>query len=144
MHRAYLLTVTALGEVGTGVALLVLPSVPVALLLGMSAVAPEALFIGRVTGAALLALGVASWLARADEPCSSQAGLLTGLLIYDGTAAALLGYAGLVLGLAGVALWPAAALHAALAVWCALSLWGKPYPPRPPEGNGGRPVRPPL
>ena len=126
MHRAWLLIVTAFTEVGTGLALLVVPSVPLALLLGVSATVPEALLIGRVTGAALLAIGVASWLARGDRQGPAQLGVLTGVLIYDGAAAALLAYAGLVLSMAGALLWPAVVIHTALAVWCLACLRSGP------------------
>jgi len=122
MHRAHFLIVTAIVEAGTGLLLLFLPAVPLVLLLGVSQAAPEAIFIGRVTGAGLLAIGVASWLGRNDERSPAQLGLLVGVLIYDGAAAALLGYAGLVLSMAGIALWPAVVIHTALAVWCVLCL----------------------
>jgi hypothetical protein len=98
--------------------------VPLALLLGLSEAAPETLLVGRVAGAALLAIGVASWLARGDSAGPAQLGVLIGILIYDGAAAALLGHAGLVLGFAGIALWPAVVLHTALAGWCVLCLCG--------------------
>jgi hypothetical protein len=123
MHRTWLLTVTALVEVGTGLFLLFLPSLPLALLLGVSLAAPEAVFIARVAGAALLALGVACSLARSDRHGPAQRGVLTGVLTYDVAAAALLAYAGLVLNMAGIALWPAVVLHTALAVWCLACLW---------------------
>jgi hypothetical protein len=126
MHQEKLLIVTGFLEVGTGLSLLLLPAVPLALLLGLSVSAPEALLIGRVAGAALLALGVASWLARYDQHGPTQTGLLTGILVYDVAAAVLLAYAGLVLSLVGVALWPAVVAHTALAVWCAACLWAKP------------------
>jgi hypothetical protein len=118
MHRAYLLIVTALLEVGAGLALLAVPSSVVELLLGVSVTAPEGLLIGRLAGSALLAIGVSSWLARGDRQGRAQRGVLVGILIYDGAAAALLAYAGLVLSLTGVLLWPAVALHTALAAWC--------------------------
>jgi hypothetical protein len=114
MHRDWLLIVTAVIEAGAGLALLVVPSVPLALLLGASAAVPEALLVGRVTGAALLALGVASWLARGDGHGHAQLGVLTGILLYDGAAAALLGYAGLATSMVGTLLWPA--------VWCLVCL----------------------
>jgi hypothetical protein len=123
MHRAYLLILTGFIEVGTGALLLVLPSVPLALLLRVSVAAPETLLVGRIAGAALLALGVACWAGRSDGRSATHRGLLTGVLIYDVAAAAILAYAGLASGLAGVALWPAVALHTALAAWCAASLW---------------------
>lgn len=126
MHQAYLLIVTAFIEVGAGLALLILPSGPLALLLGESVTAPEALLVGRLAGAALLSLGVASWLARADQEGPALSGLMTGILIYDGAAAALLGYAGFGLRMAGVALWPAVVLHTVLGIWCVVCLWVKP------------------
>jgi hypothetical protein len=120
MQRKYLLMVTALGECGTGLALLGLPAVVFRLLLGVDSPAPEALLVGRVAGGALLAIGVSCWLDRNDR--QPAPGLLTGVLIYDVVAAVLLAHAGSVLDMAGVALWPAVALHGALALWSAYCL----------------------
>ncbi len=122
MRQAVLFLVTAVLEVGTGLLLLVVPTVPLAVLLGVEQPGPEALLVARIAGAALLALGVASGLARADEGSAAGVGLLIGILIYDVGAAALLAYAGLGLGMVGLALWPAVAIHAALAGWCLGSL----------------------
>jgi hypothetical protein len=122
MHAAYFLIVTAFAEVGPGLLLLLAPAAPLALPLGESRAVPEALFVGRVAGAALLALGVACRLARGDRHGPARQGLLVGALIYDAAAAVLLAYAGLVLTLAGVALWPAVVLHTALAGWCVACL----------------------
>jgi hypothetical protein len=124
MHRAYLLIVTAFLEAGTGLALLVLPSVPLALLLGVGMTSPETLLVGRVAGAALLAIGVVCWLARHDSQSPAQLGVLWGVLVYDLSAAVLLGYAALVLSMTGIALWPAVVVHTVLAVWCAVGLRG--------------------
>jgi hypothetical protein len=136
MHRAWLLIVTALIEVGAGLALLAVPAVPLALLLGVSEAGPVALLVGRVAGAALLALGVASWLARGDRQGHAQLGVLTGILIYDGAAAALLGYAGSVMSMAGTLLWPAVVLHSALGVWCLVCLCVKPPASRIASSGG--------
>jgi hypothetical protein len=118
MGRAYLLRATALIEVGTGVLLLLVPALPLALLLGVPEGAPEAIFVARVAGAALLALGVACWLGRRDGRNPSQHGLLIGMFLYDVAAAALLAYAASFLNMAGLALWPAVVLHTGLALWC--------------------------
>ncbi len=126
MHRGNIWIATAILEVGTGLALLVVPSVPLALLLGLKQASPEAIFVGRVAGAALLALGVASWLARGDRGSPAERGLLIGVLIYDAAAAGLLVYAALGLSMAGVALWPAVVVHAALALWCVVCLGARP------------------
>jgi hypothetical protein len=114
MHRLYFLIVTALAEAGTGLLLLIVPSIPVALLLGVKEVSAEVAICARIAGAALLSIGVACWFGRFDK----GSGLLTSVLIYDVAAAAILAYSGLFVSLVGIALWPAVLLHAVLAVWC--------------------------
>ena len=143
MQRKYFLIVTAFGEMGTGLLLLFLPAVLLALLLGASPAAPEAIFVGRLAGAALLAIGVACWIARNELGCPTQLGLLAGVLLYDVAAAALLAYAGLGLSMVGVALWPAVVLHVALAGWCSACFRsGRVLNGREPRGPGDGP--PPL
>jgi len=118
MQTKWFLIVTAFAEAGTGLCLLVLPAVPIALLLGLTQAAPETLLICRIAGAALLCIGIASCLARNDQRTPAQLGLLTGILLYDLAAAVLLGFAGVALNMVGLALWPAVVLHALLAAWC--------------------------
>jgi hypothetical protein len=57
-------------------------------------------------------------MARNDTRTPAQLGLLTGILIYNVAASMLLAFAGAVLEMTGVLLWPAVAVHAILAVWC--------------------------
>jgi hypothetical protein len=118
MHLSWFMMVTALGEAATGLFLLVLPAGALASLLGVKEAGHEAIFLGRIPGSALLAIGVACWLARRDQGGPAQYGMLAGVLVYDVAAAALLAYAGLVLKITGLFLWPAVVLHSALAVWC--------------------------
>jgi len=113
-----LLIVTAVIEAGTGLALAMSPSAPVAMLLGSSLDTPTGLVVGRVAGAALLSLGIACWLARNDEQSRAATGLIVAMLLYNTAVAAVLAYAGIGLRLTGVGIWPAVLLHAALAVWC--------------------------
>src|SRR5678815_522435 len=101
MHRTYLLIVTSITEGGTGLLLLLLPSVPLALLLGIDHAAIEAAVIARVAGGALIALSIACWYGRSDSG-PSQRGILLGVLIYDVSAATILVYAGLTLNFAGI------------------------------------------
>lgn len=118
MKPKHLFIVTAVIEVGTGLALLLSPSVPVSVLLGSSLDTPTGLIVGRVAGAALLSFGFACWLARNDEQSQAAKGLIAAMLLYNVAAVAVLAYAGAGLGLTGVGIWPAVLLHAALAVWC--------------------------
>jgi len=113
-----LLIVTAAAEMATGLALLVLPSLVVSLLLGGSLDTPAAQVVARMTGAALLSLGVACWLARNDEMSRAAVGVVAAMLLYNVAAVSVLLYASIGLGLSGIGLWPAVILHVALAVWC--------------------------
>jgi hypothetical protein len=113
-----LLTLTAVIEVGAGLAFLCCPTTAVALLLGSSLGTSAAVALGRLAGAALLALGVACWLARQDGQSCATTGLVAAMLVYNLAAVAILASARIGSGLAGVALWPAVILHAAMAVWC--------------------------
>jgi hypothetical protein len=117
-----LLMVTALVETPIGLMLLLSPDFVGALLLGASLDAPAALVVARVAGAALLSLGSACWLARDDGPSRARRGLLAAMLLYNSVAVAVLAHAGAVARLVGVLMWPATALHAALAVWCIAGL----------------------
>jgi hypothetical protein len=119
-----LCAVTAVIELGAGAALLCCPSAMVVLLLGEPLTAPAPLIIVRIGAAGLLSLGVACWLARGDTQSRAARGLIAAMLLYNVAAVALLAYAGVGVGLHGVALWPGAAIHAAMAGWCAACLRG--------------------
>src|SRR5207249_10586408 len=117
-----LLKLTGIIETATGLGLMAVPSVVVRLLLGSPLDTFAAVMLARVAGAALLALGVACWLARDDTQSRAARGLVVAMLIYNIAATALLAFAGIGLGLQGVALWPAVVLHAVMAIWCITTL----------------------
>src|SRR5258707_9658745 len=116
-----LLKFTAIIEAATGLGLIALPAIVVRLLLGAE-ISGASIPLGRVAGAALLALGVACWLARDDSQSRTARGLVVAMLMYNIPATAILAFAGIGLGLHGVALWPAVVLHAAMAAWCVACL----------------------
>jgi Kef-type K+ transport system membrane component KefB len=126
MFMKTLYTVTAVIELGAGLALLCCPSATVTLLVGAPLEAPAALTVGRVSGAGLLALGVACWLARGDTQSRAARGLVAAMALYDVATVAVLAFAGIGFGLHGVGLWPAVVLHAAMTVWCIRCLLRKP------------------
>jgi hypothetical protein len=98
----------AVAEAVTGLALLIAPALVGLLLFGQefSGVTVPA---ARVTGIALIGLGVACW---PGPP-------LVGMLTYSVAVTLYLAYVGFVDGLTGVFLWPAVALHAVLSIFLA-------------------------
>jgi hypothetical protein len=121
-----LLAITAVLEAATGLGLLAVPSVVAQVLLGATLDAPAAVTVARVAGAALLALGVACWLAASDTQSCAARGVVSAMVIYNLGAALVLGTAGIWSQPAGVGLWPAVILHTAMTVWCIASLLRKP------------------
>ena len=124
-----LLKLTALIEAATGLGLIATPSIVVRLLLGSPLDTSAAVMLGRVAGTALLALGVACWLARDDTQSRAARGLVSAMLLYNIGATLILGAAGLGSGLVGLILWPAVVLHAVMAVWCVACLRRSPQNP---------------
>ena len=123
-----LLIVTAIVEVGVGLALLFAPSLVTQLLFAAD-IAGAAIPLGRVTGVLLLALSAAWWLACGDTKSIAGRALLTAMLIYD------VGVTGILLILVvqsqnvGILLWPVVILHVAMVVWCAALLRREPALP---------------
>jgi hypothetical protein len=90
----------AIAEAAAGLALLIVPSVVGQLLFGEE-LTGVATALARVTGIALIGLGVACW---PGPP-------LVGMLIYSAVVTLYLSYVGLSEGLTGILLWPAVVLH---------------------------------
>jgi len=108
------LVLAAVGEAATGVALLLVPSLVGQLLFGVE-LTGIAMTVARVTGIALVALGVACFSA-------GEAGQgLSGMLTYSLLATLYLVYLGRGGEWVGSLLWLAAAIHAALTVLLATS-----------------------
>jgi hypothetical protein len=122
-----LLKLTALIEAVTGLGLLAVPAIVVRLLLGAE-ISGASIPLGRVAGVALLALGVACWLAHYDAQSCAARGLVSAMVLYNLGAVVILGTAGIRLQPVGIALWPTVVLHAAMTVWCAKLLLRKPTP----------------
>jgi hypothetical protein len=133
-----LLVVTAVVEMATGLALVLAPSGVASFLLGSPLDTPAALLVGRVAGVALLALGIACWLARRDEPGRAAAGLIAPMLLYNAGVVVFLGLA-LGGGLSGIGFWPAVLLHVVLATWCIACLRGKHVTPTAGATNAPSP-----
>jgi hypothetical protein len=120
-----LLTTTAVLEFGTGLALIAIPSELASLLLGAPLGTAVGSTVARVGGVALLTIGAACWAARLDGLSRATGGLVRAMVIYNAGAVAVLAYAGLVLRLSGIGLWPVVVAHAAMTAWCIKSLLGR-------------------
>ena len=99
----WVLIFAAVGEAGTGLALLIAPSLVGRLLLGEELIG-IAIPVARVAGIALIALGLACW------PGPPR----VGMLIYSAAVTLYLAYLGFAGGMNGMLLWPAVVVHAML------------------------------
>jgi len=108
------LILAAVAEGVTGIALLVAPEFVIRVLSGADAAGLTS-SVGRVTGIALIGLGVAT------SPGPASIGMLT----YTVLVAPYLAYLGIRDGWGGPLLWPAIAVHAVLALLIARGLLGK-------------------
>lgn len=122
MSTRALLAVSALIELGTGVALLTIPSLIAEILLGNGLSSLESLALARIAGSALIAISVACWLARNGD-CLALSGQVVALLIYNLAVPIVLIHGHFEYAFDGVGLWPATLMHSALGVWCGVCLW---------------------
>lgn len=113
-----LLTITAIFEGTTGLALLSVPSLFVMILLGEKIVEPAGIMISRLAGVALITLAIIYWFYRKVQDALV---IVRAMLLYNVAATALLVYASLT-GFSGLGLWPAIIFHIGLALWCILLL----------------------
>ena len=110
----------SVAEFGTGVALMVVPHLVVALLLGAE-VSAVGISISRCFGIGLIALGLACW-PGASVQASSPA--VRAMLVYNALTGVFLAYLGFFGKTGALLLWPVAGLHAAIALLL-VSTWRK-------------------
>lgn len=108
------LVLAAVGEVATGAALLLVPSLVGQLLFGAE-LTGIAVTMARVAGIALVGLGVACW------PGAPR----VGMLLYSAVAALYLAYVGFAGGQTGLLLWPAVVVHVIVAALLARASTGE-------------------
>ena len=107
------LAFTSVVETGTGLALMIDPAIVVKWLLGAE-LPGVGTPLGRCFGIALLGLGLACHTNR--QHAESRAPAFRAMLTYNALIALYLGYLGTVGHMEGLLLWPAAALHAVVAL----------------------------
>lgn len=104
-----LLAIAALGEAATGVVLVIYPPIAIKLLFGAELIG-VGMLLARITGIALIGLGVACW------PPAGTWRAVSGLMTYSALVTLYLCYLGFAGGFTGILLWPAVVLHAILTV----------------------------
>ena len=105
-----LLALAAVGEATTGLVLLIYPPIVVWLLFGAEIAGPGVV-MSRITGIALIALGVACW------PGNDAGGnAVRAMLCYSLLATLYLAYLGIAGEQVGMLLWPAVVVHALLTI----------------------------
>jgi hypothetical protein len=111
------LRVASAGEAVTGVALLISPASVGALLFGTEPVG-VGLILGRLTGIALVALGIACW---PSDPTryTGLRGPALGMLVYSGAATVYLAFVAFAGEYRGTLLWPAIIVHLVLTLMLA-------------------------
>ena len=107
--RHIAVTTSAALEAATGVALIANPSFVVALLIGAQ-LSGAGIAVGRVGGAGLLSLGIATWPGKSGAKASAT----IGLFVYNLLVSVYLCYLGARGDSAGVLLWPACLFHGLL------------------------------
>ena len=121
MKSLNLFTATAIIEVLTGIALILLPTIVVQLLLGSTISTETEFTICRVGGSAILALGIACWLARNDNKSGASNALTAGMLLYNIFVFATLAYSAFI-SKTTPALIVALIIHGALGTACLFSV----------------------
>ena len=110
MAAVWLLSLAAVVEAATGVALIVVPQSVTSLLLGAN-LGGTGIAVARVAGIALLSLGVLCWISRQD---ANKTATLTAMLTYNLLVTVYLTHLGVGGELVGRLLWPAIVIHAVL------------------------------
>src|SRR5262245_20733449 len=118
--RRRLLTVAGVVEGLTGLPFFVSPRISTSLLLGAELDA-VVLMIGRVSGVALLSLGIACWGARADSGGAARMGTLQAISLYNAGAGLLLVMFAATGGARGPVVWTVGVLHLGFAAAFAAS-----------------------
>jgi hypothetical protein len=107
---------TAVMEAGTGLGLLMAPTLVITLLLA-GPITSTAVALGRLAGAALLSLGAACWWARADAGSAASRALVVGMALYNVAVIAIV-LTGSFGSPSRPILWVVTLVHGAMAAWC--------------------------
>jgi len=115
-----LLSITAVFECLTGIALIAIPSTIVPMLLGIPFDDDRLHVISGITGAALISIGMVCWLLRNSG--ASALAIVKSVLFYNVAGTLILLYALLGLSMSAIGLWPVTIIHFTMGIWCLVVL----------------------
>ena len=118
-----LLSITAVFECLTGIALIAIPSTIVPMLLGIPFEDDSLHVISGITGAALISIGMTCWMFRHSGLHATP--VVRSVLFYNVAGTLILLYALLGLSMSAIGLWPVTIIHLALGIWCLVVLLRK-------------------
>lgn len=118
-----LLSITAVFECLTGIALIAIPSTIVPMLLGIPFEDDSLHVISGITGAALISIGIACWMFRNSGLHAVP--MVRSVLFYNVAGTLILLYALLGLSMSAIGLWPVTIIHIAMGIWCLVVLLRK-------------------
>lgn len=124
MTTRSLLIASAVLEFGAAAGLLIAPSLVASVMIGEALDSPASFVVGRIGGAALLAIALGCWRGSKTVNRDVVIVLLVGLLAYNSAVPVLLVHAAVVSGLHGIGLWPTVVVHSLLAAACVRGLTG--------------------
>ena len=111
-----LLSITAVFECLTGIALIAIPSTIIPMLLGIPFEDDSLHVISGITGAALISIGMVCWSLRNSG--ASALAIVKSVLFYNVAGTLILLYAILGLQMTAIGLWPVTIIHFVMAMWC--------------------------
>jgi hypothetical protein len=98
--------------------MLIVPSVVTTIILGSPVDTTVTLVLTRITGIALLVIGIICWVTRNEEQNKSTRGLVGAIGLYNFGILAVFVYVGFGSGLSGFGLWPLSIAHAVMSILC--------------------------
>ena len=115
-----LLSITAVFECLTGIALIAIPSTIIPMLLGIPFEDGSLHVISGITGAALISIGMVCWSLRNSG--ASALAIVKSVLFYNVAGTLILLYALLGLSMSAIGLWPVTIIHFTMGIWCLVVL----------------------
>jgi len=118
MNVKLLLEAMAVMSLVTGLLLILIPAFLSKIVFDNTPTDPAIFALARITGTAILSIGMICWMVRLEGRSKAGKGLITGLAIYNSLSMMVLAYAVIMQGFSTPGLWTMILIHAVMAGWC--------------------------